>query len=664
LEVLGHDPWQRQVEILESVRDNKVTVVKSCHAAGKSFVAADACLWYLFNHPGSIVISTAPTDRQVTSILWREIRSAHSKAGLPGQCLQQELKIAEDWFAMGFTAPEHSSEKFLGWHATHILVVVDESSGVSDDIFDAVDSLLTSNESRLLLIGNPTSSSGRFYREFSTASRANKISIDAFSTPNFVKFGITEQDIISGEWEAKITGSLPAPYLVTPGWVTDRLKQWGRESLLYRSKVLANFPAAGNNNLIPLAWIEAAVNRDLPAGAPVQLGVDVARFGKDETVLVLREGSKARILKVLPMSDTMSTSGEIIAAMRETGATLAKIDSVGLGAGVYDRLKEQNIPVIEMQSGAAAQDRERYGNCRASWWFELRERFETGDISIPDDEELVSQLASINYRLDSKGRIFIESKSDMKSSPDRGDALMFAFAGENTGAAFAAFSTDRLLRCISSSAGYSRGEDSVGVFVMDARKTALSFVVGHIRGSRVVITVAEYFSVVERGFDWGAISQKVKLLCLQYQPDAILCPEGLIDQIRRGISDNSMALEIPATSLFREKAWSALEDRIHAGTIEIPDNDRLLQEFGALRKEWTGERASFHAPTSGLITSCAGVEAVSILCLHLGDQCRQWGIDTYEPGSSREWPSDFTDSNPGYGGWPAMIAPGHDHMED
>lgn len=432
-EVLGCEPWKKQVEVLESIRDNKVTACKSCHAAGKSFVASAAALWFLYNHPRSIVITTAPTDRQVSGILWKEIRTAHQRAKvpLPGECLTQELRLDHDWWAIGFTAPEYASDKFQGFHAPYVLVIADESSGISEDIFDAIDGILTSDQSRLLMIGNPINPSGRFFKEFTTMSGAKKITISAYDTPNFTRYGITEQDLISGEWEAKVAGSLPAPYLVTPRWVADNVKRWGTDSPLYLSRVLAQFPAASDNTLIPLHWIEAAVERDLDPCDPTQLGVDVARFGSDETVIMHRQGPKARILKTLSSTDTMETVGEIIAAIRDTRATLAKIDSVGVGAGVFDRLKEQDKPVVEMQSAASAEDKERYANARAEWWWSLRSRFESGDIDIPDDEMLITQLSGIRYKFNSRGQILIESKDEMKRrglpSPDRADALMLVF---------------------------------------------------------------------------------------------------------------------------------------------------------------------------------------------------------------------------------------------
>ncbi len=431
-EVLGHEPWVKQVEVLESVRDHKLTVVKSCHAAGKSFVAADVALWYLYNHPHSVVITTAPTDRQVSGILWKEIRTSHQRAKTPlaGTLLTQELKIDNDWWAMGFTAPEHDSDKFQGFHAQYIMVVADESSGISEDIFDAIDGILTSDESRFLMIGNPTNPSGRFFKEFSTG--ASKITISAFDTPNFTHFGITERDILNNEWQGKITGTLPVPYLVTPGWVSDRLKRWGRESPLYQAKVLAQFPQAGDDCLIPLYWIEAAVKRHLEPSEPSELGVDVARYGIDETVIIHHRGPHARVVKVVPMCDTMEVVGHVIRALQETKAIRAKIDAVGIGAGVFDRLREQNLPAEEMQSGAAAKDKDRYANARAEWWWDLRTQFESGEIDIADDEILISQLSNIRYHINSRGQIQIESKEDMKKrgvgSPDRADTLMLAFA--------------------------------------------------------------------------------------------------------------------------------------------------------------------------------------------------------------------------------------------
>ncbi len=432
--ILGDRLWQRQRDIIESVRDNPETAVKSCHGPGKSFTAARVALWFLMTHRPSIVITTAPTDRQVRGILWKEIRAAHARSRYPlgGTLLSQELKLDSDWWAWGFTAPDYDPDRFQGFHEVYILVIVDEAAGVSDQIFEGIDGVLTSEHSRLLMIGNPTATVGRFADAFKTLGIA-KITISAFDTPNFTTFGITEEDIATGAWEEKIAGQeMPFPYLVTPHWVAKRYLRWGPDSQLYQARVLGQIPQVGNDTLIPLHWIEAAVQRTLEPGTPNELGVDVARFGSDETVLYHRQGSVARLLKAIPMGDTMATAGEVRVALRSTGASSAKIDAVGLGAGVYDRLKELKDPVEEMQSGAAALDPERFVNARAEWWWGLRTRFEEGDIDIEDDEELIEQLANIRYKVNSRGQIVIESKEEMKKrgrkSPDRGDALMLAFA--------------------------------------------------------------------------------------------------------------------------------------------------------------------------------------------------------------------------------------------
>jgi hypothetical protein len=430
--VLGHTPWQKQIDILNSVRDNTTTAVKSCHGAGKSFSAADVALWYLYTHRPSIVLTTAPTDRQVKGILWKEIRKSYQRSVYPlgGDLLTQELKLDADWFAWGFTAPDYDPDRFQGFHEIHILVVVDEASGVSEEIFEGIDGVLTSEHARLLMIGNPTNPSGRFAKAFKSTG-TSKISISAFDTPNFTEFGITEEDILMKTWEDKITGDLPAPYLVTPRWVADRLIDWGLSSPLYLSRIKAQFPAQSDDTLIPLYLIEAAVERNLTPCEPSELGVDVARFGADETVVMHRRGPVARIIQTLPICDTMGLTGHVVRAMREHDTTAAKIDGVGVGAGVLDRLVELGLPALDMQSGAGAMDPEKYKNARAEWWWGLRTRFEDGDIDIENDELLISQLANIKYKVTSRGQILIESKEDMKKrglpSPDRADTLMLLF---------------------------------------------------------------------------------------------------------------------------------------------------------------------------------------------------------------------------------------------
>lgn len=435
--VLGADPWWKQIEIAEAVRDNRRTSVASCHSGGKSWIAARVVLWFLYCHYPSIVITTAPTDRQVRGILWKEIRYAYNNAltALGGRLLTQRLDLADDWFAWGFTAPEYDPDRFQGFHEKNVLVVVDEASGISEEIHDAIEAILASGNARKLEIGNPTDPASGFAGSFRKPG-VKKLRISAFDTPNFTTFGITQRDIARGTWTKKIRGrSLPDPELVTPQWVADLYRDRGPKNPYYVSRVLAEFPEEGTDTLIPLAWIEAAQARELEPDPtdPSELGTDVARYGDDESVTYHRHGPVLRLVHAAFKQGTMTTTGHVIQALESTGASIAKVDVVGIGAGVVDRLIELEKPCAEMSPGSTSvADKKRFANLRAEWYWNLRELAERGDLDLdPDDEELAAQLSSIRWKPDSAGRVTIEKKEDMKKrglkSPDRADAAVIAF---------------------------------------------------------------------------------------------------------------------------------------------------------------------------------------------------------------------------------------------
>ncbi|MFO7325985.1 MAG: hypothetical protein DIU62_009735, partial [Pseudomonadota bacterium] len=243
-EILGDEPWEKQVEILEAVRDYKRTAVASCHAAGKSWIAARVALWFLYSHPYSIVATTAPSFRQVKRVLWQEIRRAHRRARVPlgGRLLQTELQIDDKWYAFGFSTRD--PDRFQGLHEGHVLVIVDEAAGVSPEIWTAIEGVLTGAHTRLLAIGNPTEPSGPFYELFREPGVA-KIHISAFDTPNVQ------------------AGRILIPGLVDREWVEDKKRRWGESSPMYQSRVLGRFPESGKDTLIPLSWVQAAQERSL-----------------------------------------------------------------------------------------------------------------------------------------------------------------------------------------------------------------------------------------------------------------------------------------------------------------------------------------------------------------------------------------------------------------
>lgn len=435
---LGADLWAKQREIVNAVRDNARTVVRSCFGIGKSFIAARIVVAYLLLNVESIVATTAPTGHQVKQILWHEIRRAHGSASVPIRStpLTTEWVVRPGWHALGLSVKDPQS--FQGLHAPSgkVLVVIDEAAGVDREIWEASSGALASEGARLLAIGNPLVASGPFYDEFKQG-RTAKIHVSAFHTPNFTKFGITRADLLSGEWEAKIAGrSLPMPWLVTPAWAADMIRRYGEKHPLVVAKVDGEFPDSSSDRaLLPLTLIEAAKQRDeeeLPPGEPVELGVDVARFGSDLTCIAVRRGSRVRILSTSAKEDTMQTTGRVIQARRETKATSIKVDDIGLGGGVTDRLRELKEPVVPINVSESAVDSEKFANLRAELWWSIRERAQDGRFAFDPDSDLEEELASIEQaKTRSDGRIAIEPKDETKKrlgrSPDRGDAVMLAF---------------------------------------------------------------------------------------------------------------------------------------------------------------------------------------------------------------------------------------------
>ncbi len=415
---LGEHLWSKQKQILEAVRDHRLVAVRSCHGAGKSRTVSRLVAWWGTVHPAgdTRIVTTAPTFKQVRGVLWQEIRSAKSK--LRGDVLQLEWQIDGQIIAQGIKPDDYDPEALQGIHGEHLLVVLDEANGVAPALWNAAVSLATSEHSRIVAIGNPDDPSSQFADVCRPNSGWHALQVGYADTPNFTGEPVPE----------KI-----AAKLITQSWIDDARRMYGEGSPLWVSKVLGEFPEQAEDALIRLTLARAAAQRVLPdEDFPNVLGVDVARMGSDKTIIVHRKGRTGRIHGEHRHEDTMVTAGRVKVALAETGATNAAVDADGLGAGVFDRLAEQGLPAQEMRGGMTARDHERFANKRAEWYWGLRQRFEDGDIAIPDDEELLAQLTGIKYSLNSRGQILLEKKEDMKKrgmpSPDKADALAYAFA--------------------------------------------------------------------------------------------------------------------------------------------------------------------------------------------------------------------------------------------
>jgi len=420
-DILGVVLTPQQEQVLNRIAKNESYLyrlaVRSGHATGKSFVLAILVNWFIDTRPNAIIATTAPTWRQVKSVLWREINRLRAGATttLPGTTLQTELYVGGG-YAIGFSTDD--ATRFQGLHAEHILVIEDESPGVHPLIHDAIEGVL-SGGGIWVKVGNPTSASGSFYECF-TSPIWDTMHLSCLDHPNVVN----DKTIIPGA--------------VSKQWCEDRLRECGLDSPMYQSRVLGNFPTEGEDQLISLGWVEQAfINPIAATDDPRIITCDVARFGTDNTVIGFRRGSVYTELESFNGKDLMQTTGRLKNYWDTLNPDYITVDDDGLGGGVTDRLSELGVDVRPFKGGSRANDSEKYFNKRAEAWWTLREAFRSGDIHInevPEADEMKAQLTALSYDFKSDGRIYIESKKDAKrrgiKSPDRGDSMAMAFTSD------------------------------------------------------------------------------------------------------------------------------------------------------------------------------------------------------------------------------------------
>jgi len=473
-DVLGVHLDPRQEEILTAIQDNRFTVVKSGHARGKDFIVSVAalCFYYLCYEGENCpcrVIHTAPSNRQVEQIIMTEIKSLHSKAKieLGGEINATMLRDVDHgehkkdpkWFLVGYKPADPAAgsaggiEKWTGYHAPNIMVIISEASGFPDVVFNAIQGILTGKTVRLVMVGNPNITSGAFYRAFMDP-KFQKFSLSCLDAPNVVQ----KKNIIPGqvdwEWVNDLVGK--------PGW-TSRIKaeevckedgdfqwqdeegvlQWHRPSDLFRVKVLGMWPKESSSQLIPLSWLYSAVARFAEPEIiphvipPPRLGVDVAGMGADFTVFVRRHSHRIKEISVFQHEDTMQIAGRLVDYKKRFPDIEIYIDTIGEGAGVYSRLKEQGIKgVYSVKASEGAEDlhditgERTFLNMRAYLHWAVRDALDPkldACLSFEENNELIQDLSTPEWDFNSTGKIFINKKDEIKEtlgrSPDWGDAL-------------------------------------------------------------------------------------------------------------------------------------------------------------------------------------------------------------------------------------------------
>lgn len=453
----------KQREILNSVVENKHTVVHSSNSIGKSFTMARlAAFWIEMHKPGdAFVVTTAPTWSQVSSILWKELARAHRKGMLSGKILgdcEWKLNLGpgpDELVAYGRKPADYDAGSFLGIHARYVLIIIDEACGVSQGIYDAAESLATNNLARIVAVGNPDDPSSYFEKICQPGSGWNVIHADALRSPNFTAQEVNKYPAVRAlmiqDGIAPSTEPIPEEVrdlLVTPSWVNDRIKRWGSSSPLFTSRVRGRFPNVTNNTLIHPHWVMLACARELtPADVDPWLGVDVARYGTDHSIIVLRRGGHLRVVEDIPYGPITELAGKIqLVGNGRINTPIANIDDTGVGGGVTDILQEEGYPCHPLISSARCSEDEiipgtgkpKFFNARSEWWWRMREWLagysgtgEDGRLDLdPDDEEMIAQLTSVRYRINAHGQIQVESKDDMRArhlgSPDRADAAVYS----------------------------------------------------------------------------------------------------------------------------------------------------------------------------------------------------------------------------------------------
>ena len=414
------EPDEWQTAFLEAIRDNNRRIsVRSGHGVGKSTAASWAMLWYLMTRYPVKVVVTAPTSSQLFDALFAEIKRWVKE--MP-PALSELLEVKSDRielrpspteaFISARTSRAEQPEALQGIHSDHVMLVADEASGVPEAVFEAAAGSMSGHSAVTVLLGNPVRSSGYF-----------------FETHNRLK----------SEWFT-LHVNCEKSKRVSKEFVREMAIKYGEESNAYRVRVLGEFPLSDDDTMIPFSVVEQAMNRDIEVDrfAPMIYGVDVARFGSDKSALAKKKGNVIIEVKKWRGLDLMQLVGaiksEYEAEESHDRPVSIYIDSIGLGSGVVDRLRELGLPAVGINVSESPAMKGSYINLRAELWGKMKNWLEQRNCVIPKDDDLLADLTAPRYTFNSSGKLRVESKDEMKkrglASPDMADACILTLAGD------------------------------------------------------------------------------------------------------------------------------------------------------------------------------------------------------------------------------------------
>jgi phage terminase large subunit len=423
-EALGATPTEQQWEASRAIVKTRRVSIRSGHGTGKSTFMAWCVLWFLACYFPAKVPATAPTSHQLEDVLWSEIAKWHRvlKERFPALGEQFEwtagafrMKSApNESFSVARTSRPERPEALQGFHADSILFLIDEASGVADNVFEVAEGALSTDGAYVVMAANPTRQSGYFF---------------------------DSHHKMRGSWAALHWSGVDSPR-VSRDYIANMKKKYGERSPVYKVRVLGEFVGAVDG-VIALELCESAKIREVAVidKAKVIWGVDVARFGDDSSALAKRKGNhQLEPVKEWYGKDTMQLVGLIKAEWDRTPQHLRpvaiNVDVIGIGAGVVDRLKELELPVVgvnvsETEAVNAFEGRQ-FNRLRDELWWKAREWLEAKDCKLADDDELIAELTTPTYSILSNGLIKVEGKPELKArgvkSPNRADAWNNTFA--------------------------------------------------------------------------------------------------------------------------------------------------------------------------------------------------------------------------------------------
>lgn len=434
-DIIGATPDDIQGDILTSVAENQLTSVRSGHGIGKSALQSWLIYWFMCTRPFPKIPCTAPTKHQLHDILWAEVAKWRTKSIQSEiEWTQEKLYMKsnpENWFAVPRTATQ--PDALQGFHADHLLYIIDEASGVKDVVFEPVLGSLSTQDAKLIMCGNPTQLSGFFF----DSHNKNRSIYKTFK--------------VSGENSKR----------VSKDYIQMIIDMYGLDSDVYRVRVAGEFPKAMPDSFIQLDWVENCSKKNTKdiAISRIDIGVDVARYGDDQTIIcpIFDKKSQQKPIE-LNHNDTMQVTGTIVQLIEQLrtkhiGISIhIKIDCDGLGVGVYDRLKEvkkeRNWITVKLYEchfggrGGKNKDDEpiEFSNSTGLMWGLLREKVKSNQIELYYNDKQITQITNRKYRINSDGKIELERKEEMKkrglTSPDMADALALSLYEPKSGVYF------------------------------------------------------------------------------------------------------------------------------------------------------------------------------------------------------------------------------------